>query len=185
MEEEVVIFNNTDYKEFLRKEVLEKRKKIILKKEKDEIIKQKVLKNKNVQETKNILIYVSKKDEVYTFNLIKELLRLKKNIYLPKVEAKEINFYQIKSLKELKLGFFNIYEPIGNLKLTDFKESIIIVPGLLFDKFNNRLGYGGGYYDKFLENKKIYKIGLCYKEFLVNELSVLEHDIKMDLVITE
>ena len=76
-------------------------------------------------------------------------------------------------------------EPISNEELKSYENSVVIVPGLMFDKSGNRLGYGGGYYDRFLENKNIYKIGICFKEFLVGELKSLNHDIKMDLIITD
>ena len=64
-------------------------------------------------------------------------------------------------------------------------NSCIIVPGLLFDKNNNRLGYGGGYYDRFLANNNIYKIGICFSNFLVDKIIIDKNDIKMDEVITE
>ena len=69
--------------------------------------------------------------------------------------------------------------------INDFENSVIIVPGLMFDKELNRLGYGKGYYDKYLKSKNIYKIGLCYSCNLIDSLEIEEHDIKMDLVITE
>ena len=55
----------------------------------------------------------------------------------------------------------------------------------MFDNQNNRLGYGGGYYDKYLQNKNLYKIGICFKEFLIDKLVVSKHDVKMNLIITD
>ena len=174
-----------NFKSELRKEVKEKRKEIANKKELDERIKSNLLKNKYINECENILIYLSKKDEVDTFNIIKELLKLGKNVYVPKILGKEMKFYKLTDLSILKLGKFNVYEPISNIEFIYNKSSCIIVPGLLFDKNSNRLGYGGGYYDKFLSDLDIYKIGICYNNFLVDNINSEKHYIKMDLVLTE
>ncbi len=172
-------------KKAFRKMAFEKRKLIENKKAKDNIIKNKVLNNIKVKESKNILIYVSLKLEVDTKEIIQELLLEKKNIYVPRVLESQMEFFKINSLQDLQKGTFGILEPKGNQKLVDFNSCCIIVPGLMFDFYNNRLGYGGGYYDKYLENKDIYKIGICYNDFLCQELKTNCHDVKMDVVITE
>ncbi len=172
-------------KSIIRKKVLEKRKLIKNKQILDEKIKNNLLSEEIIRKRKNILVYVSLKDEVDTISLIKELFKLEKNVYVPKVIGSKIVFYKINSLNELKIGSFNILEPTGNLAFDNSSDSCIIVPGLLFDNFNNRLGYGKGYYDRFLSNLDIYKIGICYQEFKVAKLKTLKHDVKMDKVITE
>ena len=164
--------------------VKEKRKKITNNELKQKIITKKLLENRHILNSKNILVYISMNDEVSTRYLIEELFELKKNIYAPKLLGKEIKFYKIKSFEDLKKGKFNILEPSGYIEL-DSNEAVIIVPGLLFDKEGNRLGYGGGYYDRFLKNKDFYKIGICFSDFLVDKIEIEEHDIKMNLVITE
>ena len=172
-------------KEFQRQETLLLRKEINNKKRKEQEILKKLLANKTLQESENILIYLSIENEVSTWDLLDELWKLGKNVYVPRIENNEMNFYQISSLKELKLGKFKIMEPITSLKYENIKRDCIIVPGLLFDKEGNRLGYGGGYYDKYLANKNLYKIGICFSNFLVNKIKTEEHDIKMDLIICE
>lgn len=169
----------------LRKEVIERRKSILNKELLDEIIKDKLLNSKKVINNQDILVYISMKDEVDTLNLINELFKLKKNLYAPRIEGDVIKFYKFNSLEELKINKFKILEPTSNIEIKSYQDSLIIVPGLLFDQNNNRLGYGCGYYDKFLSNKSIYKIGICYSCFLVDNLPVDSHDIKMDEVITE
>ena len=161
------------------------RKKITNKKDLETKIKNNILNNKKVIDAKNILIYISKDLEVDTKILIKDLWNLNKNIYVPKVENNIINFYKINSFKDLVIGSYNILEPITNIKYKYNKNDCIIVPGLLFDKKNNRLGYGGGYYDKYLSDKKLYKIGICFSAFVVDKLITDKYDIKMDEVITE
>jgi len=77
---------------------------------------------------------------------------------------------------------FKIKEPIGNQEV---KPEIIICPLLAFDKHKNRLGYGKGYYDKFLNNNKITKIGIAFSIQETEQIPHENHDVKMDLIITE
>ncbi len=163
----------------------EKRKFIKDKKIKENIITKKLLSNEKIINSNNILVYISMSDEVSTKNFIEELLKLKKNIYAPRVLEKQIKFYKINSLEEFELSSLGINEPISNIEYVDNNNSVCIVPGLMFDKYNNRLGYGGGYYDKYLSEHNIYKIGICFSDFLVNNINVDDYDIKMDEVITE
>ena len=172
-------------KEFLRNQALKKRLNIIDKKSREQIITDKILNNDQVITSKNILVYISLTNEVSTDYLVEKLFELGKNIYVPKVIDKNIKFCKLNKDDILQKGKFGILEPISNDELENFENSVVIVPGLMFDKLGNRLGYGGGYYDRFLENKKIYKIGICFKEFLEDYLESKSHDIKMDLLITD
>lgn len=172
-------------KKSLRNYALSLRKEIINKKDLETKIINNVLNNKKVLEANDILIYVSLDMEVDTKALINKLWKLNKNIYVPKVEGRIINFYKINSFDDLVIGSFGVLEPITNIIYKDDNNSCCIIPGLLFDKNNNRLGYGKGYYDKFLENRHIYKIGICFSTFLVDNLVTDKYDIKMDEVITE
>ncbi len=172
-------------KKSLRNYALSLRKEIINKKDLETKVINNVLNNKKVLEANNILIYVSLDMEVDTKVLINKLWNLNKNIYVPKVEGSIINFYKIDSFNDLVIGSFGVLEPITNIIYKDDNNSCCIIPGLFFDKNNNRLGYGGGYYDRFLENKNIYKIGICFSTFIVDNLITDKYDIKMDEVITE
>ena len=169
-------------KQELRQYAKSKRKEIINKQAKDFQITKNILNNPLVLKSKNILVYLSTPLEVDTFELINKLKD--KNIYAPRIENKEINFYKL-DLNNLKMNKYHILEPLGNAKITNFQDTVILVPGLLFDQDGNRLGYGGGYYDKFLHDKSLFKIGVCYQEMLIPRLEIEEHDIKMDMVITE
>lgn len=169
----------------LRKYAISKRKEIKNKKILEEKIKNNFLNNQKIISSKNILIYVSKDEEVDTKEIIKELWKLNKNVFVPKVEGNIINFYLIKKFNDLEIGYYGILEPISHVKYQDNINTCIIVPGLLFDKNYNRLGYGGGYYDRFLTNKNIYKIGICFSTMIVDKIIVEKTDIKMDEIITE
>lgn len=172
-------------KKILREYAKKVRKNIFNKVEVDFQIRENLLQEEIVKNCKNILIYVSFGEEIDTYGIIYELLNMGKNVYVPKAYGKTLEFYRITSFDDLSLGKFGIMEPITNDKLDDYLNSCIIVPGLMFDSNMNRLGYGGGYYDRFLQDKNIFKIGVCYQELLVDSLEVDDHDIPMDLVVTQ
>ena len=170
-------------KEELRQKYLLIRKNIKSKDKKDKAIYNKVINNSKIKSSNLILIYVSKKEEVDTINIINYFLK-SKQIAVPKIENNIMNFYYIKSLNDLKKGSFNVLEPITKDKVTDFNNCISITPGICFSKDNYRIGYGKGYYDKFYEDNNIYSIGLCYKESLLNNIPKDKGDIPVNEIIT-
>ena len=170
-------------KSILRKKYIHIRKNISNKLDKSLIIKDKVL--SLLDKYQVIGVYASMDDEVSTDELIIELLNQSKIVVLPKIEGDVINFYQISSLDELKAnGRYNIREPIGHNKPINALQAII-VPGICFDMNGYRLGFGRAYYDKYLKDKDIFKIGICFKELLVDSLPIDEWDVKMDVVVTD
>ena len=170
-------------KEELRQKYLLIRKNIKSKDKKDKAIYNKVINNSKIKSSNLILIYVSKKEEVDTINIINYFLK-SKQIAVPKIENNIMNFYYIKSLNDLKKGSFNVLEPNTKDKVTDFNNCISITPGICFSKDNYRIGYGKGYYDKFYEDNNIYSIGLCYKECLLNNIPKDKGDIPVNEIIT-
>ncbi len=170
-------------KQILRNKYKEIRKSISNKEEQDDVIFDKVINLEEYKQSKLILIYVSLKDEVDTIKLIKYGLEIGKGIAVPKCEGDDIAFYYINSLEDLEEGNFGILEPKTNEAVNDFENSICIIPGVVFDKQNNRIGYGRGFYDRFLENYQGVKIGLTYKECVCDKIDVDENDVKMDKVI--
>ena len=171
-------------KNFLRKTYKEKRDNIKNKDIKDNEIYKQIINNQNVLSAKIILIYISIKSEVDTSEIIKHFINSKK-IAIPKIINNNMKFCYIKSLNELRPGKYNIPEPINNNYVNDFDSTICIVPGICYDKENFRVGYGKGYYDKFLSKHKIKTIGLCYKECLVEKIDTDKFDYKIDEVITD
>lgn len=169
-----------------RKKYLEIRKKIRNKVEKDKIIYQKVIENKIIQECELILIYVSMKDEVDTINLINYFLNdKKKKVAVPRVYGSEMNFYLINSLDECTISNYGILEPRTNKIVNNFSKAVSITPGICFSKNLYRIGYGGGYYDRFYSKHRIFSIGLCYQECLLDDIPHDVNDKKCDLVITD
>lgn len=173
----------------LREKAIKKRKNISNKGEKDALIEKKLISFDEYKRAKTVLIYVSLDDEVKTDNIINQAMLDKKQIAVPfcRDNIGNMDFYIINSLSQLEKGRFNVREPkIYECEiLKDFSNSVIIVPGLLFDKKGYRLGFGKGYYDRFLKNYKGKSIGLCYDEMIASEVPISEYDKKVDYIITQ
>lgn len=172
-------------KENLRKYAKKLRESIVDKERLDLEIKCNLLDLDMLKNSKNILIYLSFGSEIDTYGIIEELFKMGKSVYVPKIVGSTLEFYLITSFKELEKGKFGIMEPTSKKILKYYQEACIILPGLMFDYNGNRIGYGGGYYDRFLEDKEIYKIGLCYECLFANSLETCEYDIAVDQVVTE
>ncbi|OYT11618.1 MAG: 5-formyltetrahydrofolate cyclo-ligase [Bacteroidetes bacterium 4572_112] len=130
----------------------------------------------------NILAYWSMDDEVNTHSFIIKWSNSKK-IYLPVVVGTELEFRLFTSIKDMKKDAqFGIYEPTGN-KLDDFsKIDFAIIPGVAFDKDNNRLGRGRAFYDRILNSISAHKAGICFDFQMVAKVPTEITDIKMDKV---
>ena len=132
---------------------------------------------------KIFFVYNSFGSEVQTKKIIEHLLVNNKKVYLPRVEGQIMQSVPIDENTKYLKNKFGITEPVGNNdEINDF---VAIMPCLAVDKFGNRIGYGKGYYDKFLQNKKALKIILCYDFQLVNDLAPDEFDIPADMIITD
>ena len=179
-------------KKELRRKYIELRKNILDKEYKSNLIINKVLEDIYFKKSKVIAIYVNTPYEVFTEELIKKSLNLNKIVAVPKVVDKtEMKFYGIKTLDDLvSINNFNIKEPIENVDnlVLPNQINLFIVPGICFDMNKNRIGYGGGYYDKYLiECPTSYKIGLAFNEQILYNAYIEndENDIKLDEIITD
>lgn len=165
----------------IRKIILDKRNKIINKKDLSTRIVSRVI-NFDVYKKANVIaLYKSMASEVDTTDLINNSKN--KIILLPKIVNEKMEFILISNDTKYTKSNFGVMEPIGNIYMGNI--DLIIIPGVSFDKERNRLGYGKGYYDKYLSDKDIYKIGICFNEQIVNLLPTTNLDIKMDMVVTE
>ena len=176
-------------KKELREKYKRLRKEIYDKDSKDQLITKKVLLSDAYKKANTIAIYVSKEDEVDTRELIRKCLEDGKTVCIPVVypEGKDMTFYQIDSLEGLHLNQYGILEPdisVRNLVFS-FDIDLFIVPMLAFDQEGNRLGYGGGYYDKYLKKSIGYKLGIAYDIQMAGVLDTEKTDVKMDEIITE
>ena len=171
-------------KEELRKKYLDIRKNIINEDELNNKIYYKVVQNNRIKSAKTILIYVSFNNEVDTIKIIKYFLG-KKLVAVPKIENNEMNFYYINNVDELKMGKYHILEPITDKKVIEFKDTVSLTPGICYSKDGYRIGYGKGYYDKFYKKNKVYSIGLCFKECILENIPHDSFDQKVNEIITD
>ncbi len=116
-----------------------------------------------------------------------EIFKKDKKIVFPKIQDdKNLSLFFVKDLKDLEKSKFNIYEPKKNLKKAYIYDvDIILVPGIAFDKKGYRLGFGKGYYDRLLKKANCYKIGIAYEFQIITDINHKNHDIPMNMVITE
>ncbi len=134
----------------------------------------------------SVFVYVSTGSEVDTRGLITACWSAGKVVAVPRVSA-EVGHMRpvvIQSLNDLSPGRYGTLEPTTH-DYFDSTPDITIVPGLAFTRAGQRLGQGGGYYDRYLaKHPATYKIGLCFSEQLADELAINDHDVFMDEVIT-
>lgn len=136
-----------------------------------------------------ILIYVSKTTEVDTFDIIENARRCGKFVSVPKVDlsSSDMNFYNVEGLQDTEVSAFGVLEPniLKCEKTENFSNSLMIVPGIAFDSDGVRLGYGGGFYDRFLQKNKILSVGLCYSCCFCKSLPCESHDMRVNFVVTD
>ena len=137
-----------------------------------------------------LLGFVSYGSEIETGEILREALGKGKQVYVPKViqdtEISEMRFYRIGSMEELQEGYRGIREPSGTSQVYCYKEedaerTLLLMPGVAFDRFGCRIGYGKGFYDRFLEGKPLlcqHSIGVGFRCQLVDRLPMEEHDVK-------
>jgi len=171
----------------LKDSILEKRNSLPEKEilEKSVLIKNKLSNFEPYKKSKTAMFFVSFKSEVSTHKMIKESLK-NKTVVVPKVVHHEIEPSVIIDFENLIPGKFGILEPIETMRIAFKNIDIILVPGIAFDKEGHRIGYGFGYYDKFLAKvTKAVKIGLCFDFQVVDKIPRETHDVPVDFVVTE
>lgn len=134
-----------------------------------------------------LLVFIPIGSEVNTLPLISGAFNEGKTVAIPVIDGKEMHFAVINSLDELVPGEYNIPTAPQSAEFIDnFEKSICIVPCLSCDKSLNRIGYGGGFYDRFLAaHTEIKTVCVCFDKCLSDSLPTEEFDIKMNLCITD
>lgn len=148
------------------------------------LIISKIKKHSYYLQANTIGIYVSFHQEVHTMPFIQEML-IEKNVCIPKIEYKKMQFHQINSLESLKKNSFGILEPENENTVNKEQIDLLIVPIVAFDKFNNRIGYGGGYYDRYLADYRGKTIGIAFSFQEIKEIIPEPYDCPLDIVIHE
>lgn len=141
------------------------------------------------KQCEKLFAFVSSQIEVDTSNIICQALKDGKRVAVPKCTDKngKMEFYFINSLNQLEKGSFGIMEPKTDIceQVTDLTDGLCIVPGICFDMFGYRIGFGKGYYDRFLERFGGITAGLCYSKCTEHELPKGNYDKPVDILITE
>lgn len=140
------------------------------------------------QKSDKILVYVSYQDELDTFPVIRRALGDGKCVYVPRCipgAAGEMCFHRIMDpARDLHGGMYGIPEPDPEAELFPGGAALCIVPGLAFTSSGHRLGYGGGYYDRFLSSFPGESVGYCFQEQIVRELPCEPWDVPLSGVVT-
>lgn len=162
-------------------------------------------------EAEAILAYVSYKSEVDTLMLIRQALADGKHVFAPRVTGNEMEFWQISSLEDLQEGYRGILEPEQSISFTDWisnhigSKVMMWMPGAAFDKERHRIGYGGGFYDRYLTRLLqqseqtafadqtrtqsggfiLITAALAYSCQVLEQIPYEEHDVKPDVLVTE
>ena len=179
-------------KKKLREEALLKRNSMAAEEraEKSRRIAEHLQQSEAYQTAKQVFSFVSMGSEVETRDILKQAWKDGKIVAVPKTEKGGVMYFlQIKSFADLKEGRFGVMEPAGKKEdaLVPETGDLFLVPGALFDRRKNRIGYGGGYYDRYFEKHKGYrKIGLAFSgQVRTAPIPMEKTDIPLDDIITE
>jgi 5-formyltetrahydrofolate cyclo-ligase len=180
-----------EVKRGIREKILSRRDKEPedIRRKKSQRIRERLFSLKEFKKAHIILFYYSKGSEVGTREMMEKSLREGKRVLLPKVRGREIYLGEITDLgKDVEKGSFGVLEPKETSKKTTPKGiDLVILPGIAFDLKGERIGYGKGYYDRFLKRlpKRVSLVALAYNFQVVNNFSGKRHDRRVWKIITE
>ncbi len=135
-----------------------------------------------------ILVYYPIKNEPDILPFIQNMFSFGKRVAFPVSNSDNctLTFKYVESFDDMVLGTYNIPEPSKDAKIAkDLTNCVCIVPALVFDRYGYRIGYGKGYYDRFLSNFQGKSIGIAYSQFVVDKLPYEPTDVTVDIIITE
>lgn len=136
------------------------------------------------KQAKTIYGYLPYNQEVRTVPMLEQALREGKQVAVPKVYGDEMKFICLTDLSQVDTGYAGIPEPIADAPVADDPTALVLMPGLAFDPQGHRIGYGGGFYDKFLAKEPNHPtVALCYGFQMLDALETQDHDIPVDLVL--
>lgn len=185
---------DSDIKNDIRRETLAKRDAIPLpvRRLKDSAIKDRLMGIDAFKNAGTILFYASFRSEVSTMPIIEEAIRMGKAVCLPKSEPETLTLsvFRVRGPDDIKPGYMGIPEPAVSENAAGIGiEGIemVIIPGSAFDPKGGRLGYGKGFYDRLLTGLKgsVPLLALAYEEQVVGEIPLEEHDVPVDMIITD
>lgn len=176
----------------LRKELLSKRDNIppVVRMAKNKMVLERMLSLEEFRNAGIIFFFASFRTEIDTTEMIKSALSSGKRVLLPKVDKEnhELLLYEIRDFSELTPGYMGIPEPSFQGRQMSINDAdIVIIPGAGFDASGNRIGYGGGYYDRLLSGlqKDIPVIAPAYEEQIEDCIPSEPHDIRVNMIVTD
>lgn len=179
-----------DAKKDLRKSIKAKLSELSLPQYEDLSYKvaQQLFQTDDWNEASTVAVTVSKAPEVDTFQIIRKGWEQGKRMVVPKCEPKSrrMDFRELKRFSELESVYYGLFEPIVSEtnSVSPDEIDLVVVPGLAFSKSGYRLGFGGGYYDRFLANYQGNTVSLAFKNQIVSEIPIESHDIPVGKLIT-
>lgn len=145
----------------------------------------KLFETEQYQTARCIYCYIDFSNEVKTMPLVKKALKDGKRVAAPRIDGKEMEFYYIQGYSDLKESPMGILEP-ADCPVAQETDALMVMPGVAFDRENHRIGYGGGYYDRYLQRENShYKIALAYHFQVFEQIPYEVHDICPDRIISE
>ena len=137
-------------------------------------------------EARSLYAYISFNQEVRTAPIIERAWAEGKRVAVPRVVDGEMTFLWLEDFSHLKEGAYGIPEPMGDGPVARDPGALVLMPGLAFDREGHRVGYGGGFYDRFLAREPGHPtLALCFDFQLLDSLEVEEHDVPVDQVLTD
>lgn len=136
------------------------------------------------RQARTIYGYLPYNQEVRTVPMLEQALRDGKRVAVPKCYGEEMRFIYMTDLSSVERGYAGIPEPVADGPVAEDPTALVLMPGLAFDRAGRRVGYGGGFYDRFLEAEPEHPtLALCYDFQMVEELETQPHDVPVDTVL--
>ena len=135
------------------------------------------------KDASDYLCFYPLEKEVNLLPFYDALLKDGKHLYFPKTFGKDMEFYKVDSLDDFAEGAFHVMEPVDESQPFRGKDGICLVPGLAFSDDFHRVGYGAGFYDRYLKKINTLNIGVCFEKQMV-EIQPQSHDVDMDVIVT-
>lgn len=136
------------------------------------------------QAAESIYGYLPYNQEVRTVPMLERALAEGKRVAVPKVYGEEMRFIWMTDLSQVDKGYSGIPEPVADGPVADDPHAMVLMPGLAFDPQGHRIGYGGGFYDRFLAQEPEHPtVALCYEFQMLEKLETEDFDIPVDLVL--
>lgn len=154
--------------------------------ERTNMIRDRVISCDPFREATDLFCYMDFQKEAGTRQIIEEAWRLGKSVWLPRVEGTEIEFYEIFDFSQLVSGSMGIPEPDGTTERADGNDGLVLMPGVAFDRNCRRIGYGMGYYDRYLTaHPTLDTMAIAFDIQLLEQIPEEEGDVCPDCILTE